>query len=98
MTTKLRYGTIIVYRDLGNNGQTKERGVDNNLYEKIRKLLEARNESFSELSRHSGVPLHTLYNLKTRPDGSLSLRNLLRLSQHFGITLDELCEVEHDNG
>ncbi len=66
------------------------------MYEKIKKLLEKRGESFSELSRHSGVPLHTLYNLKSRPDGSLSLRNLLRLSQHFGISLDELCEVEDD--
>ena len=62
------------------------------MYERLKMLLEERGESFSELSRHSGIPLHTLYNLKARPDGSLSLRNLLRIAQHFGLSLDELIE------
>lgn len=68
------------------------------MYEKLKMLLEKRGESFSELSRHSGIPLHTLYNLKARPDGSLSLRNLLRIAQHFGMSLDELVDgVEFDD-
>lgn len=62
------------------------------MYERIKRILEARKETFPSLSNATGVPLNTLYNLRDRPGGSLSLRHTLSIAQHFGMTIDELCE------
>lgn len=74
-------------------------GWEHNLYEKIKKLLKERNSNLAELSRESHVPLQTLYNLKARSgkNGSLSVKNAVKIAEFLGVTVDELLSEQDDD-
>lgn len=63
------------------------------MYERIRKLLEQRGETFADLSRGTGILQSTLSNFKAR-NSTLSVQNVLKVARYFGITVEELMEED----
>ena len=60
------------------------------LAENLQKLLEARNENWATVIQNIGLRRTTLYNW-TYGAVPQSLRSLVKLSDYFGVSLDELC-------
>lgn len=61
------------------------------MYEKIRKLLEERGETFADLSRATGILQSTLSVGKKR-NSDMSLRTAVKIAKYLGISLDDLVE------
>lgn len=60
------------------------------LAENIQELLKARNENWATVVRRVGMNRSTLYNW-TYGVAPSSLKSLVKLSDYFGVSLDELC-------
>lgn len=55
----------------------------------IQKLLDAKGWTVYRLSKESGVPLTTLYNLDQRENGP-GVKTLIKIADALGCTVDEL--------
>ncbi len=59
-----------------------------NMYEKIQTLCDDKGIRPAELSRETGVPKSTLTDLKQGRSKTLSVQNLSKIAQFFGVSVD----------
>ncbi len=58
------------------------------MYEKIKRLADAKGESIRQVSIAADVPYSCISDLKSGRSKSLSAENLGKLAKHFGVNID----------
>ena len=62
------------------------------MYKRIQELCEMNNISFVKLCESIGIPGSTLHELSSGRTKSLSSKNLLKIANHFNVSVDYLLE------
>ena len=68
----------------------------NELYERIESLCRDRGENITRMCRDSGVARGILTDLKMGRQAALSAKNLARIAEHFGVSVDRLLGTEDE--
>ena len=68
----------------------------NELYERIDALCRSRGENVTQMCRASGVARGIMTDLKMNRQSSLSAKNLTRIAEHLGVSVDALLGTEDE--
>lgn len=68
----------------------------NELYERIEELCRDRGENVTQMCRSAGVARGILTDLKMGRQSTLSSKNLTRIAEHLGVSVDTLLGAEGD--
>ena len=63
---------------------------------RIKELAARKRITIKQVAEDTGISVLTLYNMSRSNDYNATIKTLITLARYFGVTLDELVEIEDE--